>query len=365
MSAFVFDFLNLKINDLKEILLFTLSINLGDTIKLGGFLAKNTFLISVDITEIYFGKFNLIRYLICWAHFFMFLITVMFGISLITFDSMFQLIDNKFFPENIKPFIILSTVGLICTTVGRFDALMAEWNGTISVFSVMYYLQEDIESKHGLTKSNHKKLTIFVIIFKAALILGSISTSMGMSLILLYISIISGRITLYILTPFLIYILWSIMFSLACGFVIGFIVIYYYLLLFSQINYKMNMIYQKSKLFLTFLHRIRLNILINKHNLVAIQISEINFTIRRSLLTFYIGLALVQVIPFNIILKSHIWFEKILYLLGLIGIVVFGFIMSYCLSELTKTAHKPYKIICKIIRKPNPLPLKWKVTFSL
>ena len=213
---------------------------------------------------------------------------------------------------------------------------MAELNGSISVLKVIYYLQEDIKSKHGLTNSNHKKLTILALILKAVLILSSISTFTIMSLTLLYISIMSKRITMLILTPFLIYILWSIILSLACSFILGFVVIYYYLLVFSQINYQNNMIYQNSKCFLTFLHRIRLYILINKHNLIAIQISKINFVIRRSLFAFYIGLALVQVIPVNIILKSHIWFEKILYLSGLICIMVSGFIMPYCLSELAK-----------------------------
>ena len=164
--AFVFDYLNLKINNLKKIFQLILSTNLSETIKLVGFLAKNSFMISVDITEIYFGKFNLIRYLICWANFFMLFITLMFGISLITFDSMFQLIDNEFFPKNIKRFIILAIVGLIGLTVCRFDLLMAELNGSISVLKVIYYLQEDIKSKHGLTNSNHKKLTYLVKIFK-------------------------------------------------------------------------------------------------------------------------------------------------------------------------------------------------------
>ena len=365
MSESVLYNLIVQINYLNEIFQCILSTKLGDTIKLGGFMAKNSFLISVDITEIYFGKFNLIRYFICWVHFFILFITLMFGISLITFDSMYQLIDNEFFPKNTKPVIILLNVLLICANASRFDLLMAEWNGKISVWRIMYYLQEDIKSKHGLTNNNHKKLTNLVNIFKVLCIFGSIFYFLTISLALLYVSINSSRITLHILTPFLIYVIWFATATYVFCIGTGISGLYYYLLVFSQINDQINMIYQKSKWFLTFLHRIRLNILINKHNLLAIQISEINFVIRRSLLAFYIGLALALVIALNIILKTDAWIEKTLYLSGFICIVGFGFTTSYCLSELTKTAHKPHKIIYKIIRKPNPLPFKWKVAFSL
>ena len=140
MCAFVFHYLNLKINNFKKIFQFILSTNLSDTIKLFGFFSKNSFITSVDFTEIYLGKFSLFRYIMCWVHFLMFFITLMFFISLITFDSMFQLVNNGYFPKNIKPMIILLIVFLICATVARFDILMAEWNGTISVFRIIYYL---------------------------------------------------------------------------------------------------------------------------------------------------------------------------------------------------------------------------------
>ena len=42
----------------------------------------------------------------------------------------------------------------------RFDALLAESNGTISVFKVYYYLKEDIKSKHELTNQNYKRVLI-------------------------------------------------------------------------------------------------------------------------------------------------------------------------------------------------------------
>ena len=86
MSTFLLDYFNSKMDNLKEIFQLILSTNLGQTIKLVGFLAKNTFMISVDITQIYFGQFNLVRYIMCWVHFFMLLISLMFFIPLITFD---------------------------------------------------------------------------------------------------------------------------------------------------------------------------------------------------------------------------------------------------------------------------------------
>ena len=360
----VFDYLNLQMNNFKKIFQFILSTNLGETIKLGGFFAKNTFMISVDMTEIYFGQFNLVRYLMCWIHFFMLLITLVFCISLITFDPMFQLIDNEFLPKNVKPIIILVIVALISATIARFDFLMAEWNGTISVFRVVYYLQEDIKSKHGLTNNNHKKLKTLVKICKIPCIFAVCFYYIIISLIILYISIKSNRITLHILTPFLIYDGFLVAITLAFYFGQGILGLYYYFLLFSQINDQIHKIYQKSKWFLTSLDRNRIIGLFKEHNLFAIQVHEINFVIRRTLLAFYIILALVQVITLNIILKTDAWIEKLFYFSGLIFVMVFGFGLSYSLSTLTKIAHKPYEIIYKIIRKPIPLPFKLKVTFS-
>ena len=298
------------------------------------------------------------------GEFFMLFITLMFGISLITFDSMFQLIDNEFFPKNIKRFIILAIVGLIGLTVCRFDLLMAEWNGSISVLKVIYYLQEDIKSKHGLTNSNHKKLATLVKICKIPCIFAVCFYYIIISSIVLYISIKSNRITLHILTPFLIYDGFLVAITLAFYFGQGILGLYYYFLLFSQINDQIHKIYQKSRWFLTSLDRNRIISLFNEHNLLAIQVHEINFVIRSTLLAFYIILALIQVITLNIILKTDAWIGKLFYFSGLIFVMVFGFGLSYSLSTLTKIAHKPYKIIYKIIRKPIPLPFKLKVTFS-
>ena len=61
MSVFVFDYLNNKKNNLKKIFQFILSTNLSDTIKFAGFLAKNAFIISVDVTEIYCQRFSIVK----------------------------------------------------------------------------------------------------------------------------------------------------------------------------------------------------------------------------------------------------------------------------------------------------------------
>lgn len=199
---------NLKSNIDSSLNLIDLlfSSDLNKTIKLVGYLIKLTQLTSVDLTEIYLGKFNFIRYLMCWFQFLVLNVSLVCLIIIINNDWFFAFFDNEYFPKNIKP--ILISLGLI---VGlsisiRFDILMAEKNGLISEHKVFYYLQENIRSHHGLTDKNYEKLSIVAKFVKAVLLFWSILIIAITILAILYISIKSNRITLQLLTPFFIYI---------------------------------------------------------------------------------------------------------------------------------------------------------------
>lgn len=134
------------------------------------------------------------------------------------------------------------------------------------------------------------------------------------------------------------------------------------MMLFNQINDLIKTIDKQSKWSISFINRFRLIRLTKKHDLIAKKLFSFNLIIRRTCLVFFICIALMQVIPLNIYLKSDNWFEKSIILIYIIFTFLNGFIISYYMSFLITITHKPYKTIYKLIRKSKPsLEFKWKV----
>lgn len=120
-------------------------VDLSYTIKNVGFWIKLLNFISVDLTELYLGKFNFVRYIFGWIHLMVIIICFFASILIVSNDWLFSFFDNEFFPENAKTINIILNVWAIGAASIRFDILLAERNGTISLFKDFYYLQEDIK----------------------------------------------------------------------------------------------------------------------------------------------------------------------------------------------------------------------------
>ena len=338
---------NLKMNLLKLDNL----IDLASSLKSLSYWMVKTNLVSVDFTEINEGQLNIIRYLICLLQFFLMIIGFMVLSSLALFDSLYILIDNEYFPRKMKILIVLALLLLLLSIVCRFDFLKGEWKMHLSFYKFHYYLQEDIKSKHGLTEENYKKLSILAKITEIVFLKGCVPF-IGVSVIVIftYIFIRSNKLLLQFLTLFLIYNTLMVASTIALLGSIGLMALYYYKLLFDQINNKIEEICKRSKSTITVADQKRLLWLIKQHDLRGQQVNQLNILFRQTDLVLFVVLALLQIILLNLYLQANFIFQKILYLIYLFTSLVFGLGNVFFFSMQIKAAHKPYKTIYCIIK---------------
>ena len=227
----------------------------------------------------------------------------------------------------------------------------------------MYYVQEDIKSKHGLTKRNYNKLVVLAKILELFVIKGCIPLVVIVGFIITFYVVIKANLILYYLfVPLVIYIVFYCAITLAIVGVAAIIILYYYILLFDQINARIQLICNQSEYRISTNNLKRLIRLIYKHNSIADLLHQNNFLTRRLLVVFFIILALMQIIPLNLLLKTHVLYMKILYLSFLFTSLSFGFTISYFLSLQISIAHKPYKLIYSLSTKQGvSYRSKWKV----
>ena len=344
-------------------------IDLSKTIDQTNYWIKKSQIISVDFTQLYFGKFISIRYWICCIHFITMICGLISCILVFSNDWVFNLIDNEYLPKNFRKLILGGILLLIITISFRFDLLLAEWNGNIFVFKMFYCLEQDIKSKHGLTDENYKKFSILAKLLVVCFKIGSPFVIVFVSLYYLYIAILSNKIILQLLIPFAFDIFWLIVSTCSVAGIFCISITYYYILLLSQINAQINLIYKQSKLLIRY--RRQLILLTEKHNFLAEQIAKINQVFRRSILGFFIILTLGLVVSLNLYLKTNNQFEQFMLLSIFFISFIGGFGVATFMSTVIRVAHKPYKTIYKILQKQNFIlnsksnfQFKWKVINS-
>ena len=272
-------------------------------------------------------------------------------ISLINFDYAFSLIDNEFLPKNTKIIIRFLVFVIILAIAIRNDVLIGEWTRSILVYRYFYYLQHEIRSKHGLTKANYKKLSILARITEFLILKGCIVLiGIIMFLIVGYVTIRANKIGFTIIFLVIIYGIIIIGSTLALGGSIVIISIYYFKLLFDQINLKFEIIYKRSHRFLRLTDRQNLIWLTKKHNSIRIMIDQTNLVISKCICVLFIALAFMQIIPLNLLIETDVWFEKLFYLMFLFTSLSYGFGITLLFSIQINSAHKSYKTIYKILR---------------
>ena len=131
------------------------SVDLSKSVQLIGYLIKTTQLTSVDFTEIYHGKVNPKRYLMCILHFVMNCLGIIIGF--IVNYPLYHLIENEYFPKNFQKLLLFGLIDMIMSSSMRMDMIFDEWKNRLSIFKFCYYIQNNIKSKHRLNKSNHRK----------------------------------------------------------------------------------------------------------------------------------------------------------------------------------------------------------------
>ena len=325
-------------------------VDLSKTIKALGRWITKWYLTSVNINGIYYNQFNKRRYILNWIHFVLLNICVWLLVLFISNNSLWQLIDNKFLPKNLR--IALITVagsGFVIVSF-RFDALYDEWYNHLKMFKFAYYLQENIPSKHGLTERNYFKLSILVKAIESIKIYAVVFV-LSISLLHLYIAIKTNNLLLQLLFPVVIYGISIGTATVVLIFLISFLSAYYYKLMFDQINDQIETIYKRSINSLSTVYQLRLIKLVIKHDNIAKGMFQLIVLVRRSALLYIIVVTLVQIIILNLYFDSDSLYYKTLYMFFLSASLTFGFGFVFACSLQINTAHKPAKLIRKILYK--------------
>lgn len=342
-------------------------IDLSNVIKLIGYLSKKSHFISVDFTEIYFGQINIIRYLINWFHFI--LINCGF-LTLLTFvinDNLYSLINNEFLPKSTKSVLVVGLIFIFLTISLRFDVLINEWHHNLKPLKFMYYLQSDIKMHHGLTRRNLLKLSIITKLFDFAFRIGASLALTVISSVILYVAIRSGRLTILILYPVLVYLTIFVVITICICAVLSVISSYYYILTFDQLNQQFESIEKRSSSSVSMMNQMKLIRLVKRHSQKAQELNMFNLMIRRTVGVYWVSIALLQMLPLNIFLEEdQVLFFKFFYFVYVIGALSFGLAVSVLLSWQISEAHQPIKSIYKILtrnlhRKQSSFYFKWKV----
>ena len=190
----------------------------------------------------------------------------------------------------------------------------------------MYYLQENWEMKHGLTRRNLLKLSLLLKLIYFCIRYGMIITASFWGIFLPYLVIKSHRLMLFILFPIVIYLGSSILFiNCFTGIILG-VILYYYKLTFDQLNDQFDSIEKRSLDSVSIIDQKRLIRLVKRHDEKSQQLNLINLMIRRTIGWLYIALGFVQMIPLNMYLDEEILYYKIAYLVYLV-VFLTGFII--------------------------------------
>ena len=101
-------------------------------------LAKRGHLITVDITEYFFGEFNYKRFFLGIIDLILLILFILIWFLFYKFDFFFKLIDNEFLPKNIKVVMIAFMNMYSFTAVIRFDLMTAERNDNLEFLHIIY-----------------------------------------------------------------------------------------------------------------------------------------------------------------------------------------------------------------------------------
>ena len=335
--------------------------SVSKTIKTINYLINKTQYASVDFNGWYNDQFNFKRYFVCLLHMVMLSFCLLIGLYNLYFDSLFYFVES-ISPKISKSLIITALLLVVLAFIIRLDVFIGEWNRRICVYKYFHLIEDNIESKHGLTKKNYRKLSTLVRLTELFVLKGTIpSIAIFCALLFLYITIISRNI--YIMTYSLLVIYGAIIVpsSISISGTIGFVSMYYFKLLFDQINEQIEVISKHE--IISLINRFRLIRLTKRHNSIAHSIHITNLMIRRTVCALFIILSFLQIIPLNLFIECDFWFLQIFYLIYLFTTISFGLGVALVFSMQINSAHKSYKTIYKILRRNQKFGFKfeWKV----
>lgn len=312
---------------------------------------KKSYFTSVDVNEINSGHLNIIRYLIGWLHFILMCLGFFILLAFISINSLFQLIHSEILPKNFRIILSVGLIYLILSFSIRFDILVFEWNTHLKSFQFLYYLFND-HPKHGLTSKNYLKLSIlFKIIFLMLYKFLAPLFAILLISVFIYLGIRTEKIALRLLVPMIIYLIVMVELTVSLITSLVVIVLYYYKLIFDQLTAQFEAIEKRSSNSISFMDELRLIRLVKQHKIRDEEIRQINLMLRRSVAVFWVTINLLQIIPLNLYLEDDNLVYQMIYLVYLIAAFLFGLTVSMVFTIEIKAAHKPTKLIYRILTR--------------
>lgn len=120
---------------------------------------KKLFIFSVSFDEIYYGKKNPKRFLICCLISGLIWLIFLFHLIIICSNYTFSLIDNPKI-KYLRAFISLATVIFWFVAFNKSDVYLLMELKNLVVLKIFYYLRQNIKSKYKLNDKNYNLLGI-------------------------------------------------------------------------------------------------------------------------------------------------------------------------------------------------------------
>ena len=316
------------------------------------------YFISSNINEIHQGIYNRKRNFICiFICLYCFLSILITSIILYSNEG-YQFIKVFYFVKQFKASILLALIGLILTFAIRIDLLIEERKFKLRILKFFYYLFHNVKSKHKLTDKNYKKILIIARSLELFLIkYVVIHAIISISYYHLYLCVIHKTILPVILSPLLLILLIIVQTTFHSGTALLLIVIFYYKSLFDQIYQRIHFMFQFN-----FISSIEFNRIFNEHNLIAIQVNKLNLFVRRTIAVYFIASSLFKITFLHLAIHSEDSHLRLFWGFVFALYNLYGFLISYGMHSLTKSAHKSYKLIYSFLAtKKLNLSMRLKV----
>lgn len=113
-------------------------ISFKNTIKSIGWLMKYAQVTAMDLNEIYEGKFNKTRHLMCWVHVISITFTLLLLLAVIIWDPLFYTFVDDKFPNNFRQLLQLGCTLMSISIIMRYDNLDDQRKTGLSSYQIFY-----------------------------------------------------------------------------------------------------------------------------------------------------------------------------------------------------------------------------------
>ena len=328
--------------------------------------SKEFNVISISFDEINDEMKNPKRFKMCILYCVLIWIVTLYYLALVISDHFFSIINGPFLPIHYRTLLSLVVINLIWVSVIKTDFMFGEINCNLSPLKIFYFLINDLESEHKLTKINYKLLTIWSRLIQLCLLdLGIPTTIISAIFINSYFAISSQKLIWIFEAIFISPIYITIGFTAATWMCIVYIIFPYYKFRFDQIHHEIQLLLPNGKV-VSRTKEILFTQFIHEHNRLSIEIFKMNSIMRRTAAVMFITFSIVNILSLYLMINMKSMIMKITVTNIFILCFIFGLGLCYLLTLQIKSAHQSYKLLHSIICKYKMrLRFKLKVINSI